>query len=71
MNLAKMFSDYDTNACDSYDAKNPCKKDWIHKFSVANYGLDFDLRATVDISLSVKRYDLPDIVLLPSSCFQK
>ena len=47
MNLNKLFQDYDRNACEKYDPKHPCKADWIHQFSVANYGLDFDYRATV------------------------
>ena len=47
LNLNKLFNDFDRNACETHDPKHPCKADWIHQFSVANYGLSFDMRATV------------------------
>ena len=35
------------NACNGYDPLYPCKDDWIHRLSVANYGLTFDTRTVV------------------------
>ena len=53
MNLHQMFEEYDYSACSTYDPLYPCKDDWIHKLSVANYGLKFDLRSTVTNSLFI------------------
>ena len=48
LNLSKMYESYDMNACLGYDPLYPCKDDWIHRLSVANYGKKFDSRAVVD-----------------------
>ena len=50
LNLHQMFEEYDYSACSSYDPLYPCKGDWIHKLSVANYGLKFDMRTVVGVA---------------------
>ena len=47
LNLNKIYESNDANACSTYDPLYPCKDDWIHKLSVANYGPGFDTRAVV------------------------
>lgn len=47
LNLHQMFEEWDYSACGGYDPLYPCKDDWIHKLSVANYGLTFDMRTVV------------------------
>ena len=42
-----MNEEFDKNACENYDPLYPCKDDWIHRLSVANYGLTFDTRTVV------------------------
>lgn len=71
LNLNKLFADYDHNACKTYDPKYPCKDDWIHNFSIANYGLNFDFRGVVNKPHSVLQHDLPGIHVLHAGHLQK
>lgn len=43
MSYHKILINYATDACDhTYETLHPCEDDWIHKYSIANYGREFD-----------------------------
>ena len=43
--FSKLLANYDKNACErTRETLHPCEKDWIHEYSTANFGREFDSR---------------------------
>ena len=63
MNCNSLFENYDHNACLTYDPMFPCKDDWIHKTSVANYGRQYDTRGMVSFYYSAHEFGFQTIAI--------
>ena len=63
LNFSKLLANYDKNACEgTRETLHPCEKDWIHEYSIANFGREFDSRHVwINVVLIVFMYVLTPI----------